>query len=140
MIGSLGLSFLTHGNYFLHLIYVYLLACSLYVYKCLIMCIDADIRMNHCVSMDGPDFGSDGPRSRSRSDSFPACFLTVRNGAGSSSSQEPESRLSRRPCQGGEIQGLSWCQQATHVGVLGPTAHPGLPLEVLFGVGRCYRL
>jgi hypothetical protein len=28
----------------------------------------------------------------------------------------------------------------TPVGVLGPTAHPGLPLEVLFGVGRCYRL
>jgi hypothetical protein len=27
-----------------------------------------------------------------------------------------------------------------YVGVLGPTAHPGLPLEVLFGVGRCYRL
>jgi hypothetical protein len=26
------------------------------------------------------------------------------------------------------------------VGVLGPTAHPGLPLEVLLGVGRCYRL
>jgi hypothetical protein len=26
------------------------------------------------------------------------------------------------------------------VGVLGPTAHPGLSLEVLFGVGRCYRL
>jgi hypothetical protein len=26
------------------------------------------------------------------------------------------------------------------VGVLGATAHPGLPLEVLFGVGRCYRL
>jgi hypothetical protein len=26
------------------------------------------------------------------------------------------------------------------VSVLGPTAHPGLPLEVLFGVGRCYRL
>jgi len=26
------------------------------------------------------------------------------------------------------------------VGVLGPTAHPGLPIEVLFGVGRCYRL
>jgi hypothetical protein len=25
-------------------------------------------------------------------------------------------------------------------GVLGPTAHPGLPLKVLFGVGRCYRL
>jgi hypothetical protein len=22
----------------------------------------------------------------------------------------------------------------------GPTAHPGLPLEVLFGVGQCYRL
>jgi hypothetical protein len=26
------------------------------------------------------------------------------------------------------------------VGVLGPTVHPGLPLEVLFGVGWCYRL
>jgi hypothetical protein len=26
------------------------------------------------------------------------------------------------------------------VGVLGPTAHLGLPLVVLFGVGRCYRL
>jgi hypothetical protein len=29
---------------------------------------------------------------------------------------------------------------APAVGVLGPTTHPGLPLEVLFGVGRCYRL
>jgi hypothetical protein len=26
------------------------------------------------------------------------------------------------------------------VGVLGPTAHPRLPLKVLLGVGRCYRL
>jgi ABC-type phosphate transport system permease subunit len=26
----------------------------------------------------------------------------------------------------------------TIVGVLGPTAHPGLPLKVLLGVGRCY--
>jgi hypothetical protein len=26
------------------------------------------------------------------------------------------------------------------VGVLGPTAHPGLPLKVLLGVERCYRL
>jgi hypothetical protein len=26
------------------------------------------------------------------------------------------------------------------VGVLGPTAHPGLPFEVLFGVGWCYRM
>jgi hypothetical protein len=26
------------------------------------------------------------------------------------------------------------------VGVLGPTAHPGLPLEVFLGVGRCQRL
>jgi hypothetical protein len=26
------------------------------------------------------------------------------------------------------------------VGVLGPTAHPGLPLKVFLGVGRCYRL
>jgi hypothetical protein len=26
------------------------------------------------------------------------------------------------------------------VGVLGPTAHPGLPLKVLLGVGRCRRL
>jgi hypothetical protein len=24
------------------------------------------------------------------------------------------------------------------VGVLGPTAHPGLPLKVFLGVGRCY--
>jgi hypothetical protein len=29
---------------------------------------------------------------------------------------------------------------APAIGVLGPTAHPGLPLKVLFGVGRCYRL
>src|SRR5688572_31025381 len=26
------------------------------------------------------------------------------------------------------------------VGVLGPTAHPGLPLKVFLGVGRCCRL
>jgi hypothetical protein len=26
------------------------------------------------------------------------------------------------------------------VGVLGPTAHPGLPLEMFLGVGRCRRL
>jgi hypothetical protein len=26
------------------------------------------------------------------------------------------------------------------VGVLGPTAHPGLPLKVFLGVGRCQRL
>ena len=29
---------------------------------------------------------------------------------------------------------------ATAVGVLGLTAHPGLPLKVLLGVGRCQRL
>jgi hypothetical protein len=29
---------------------------------------------------------------------------------------------------------------ALAVGVSGPTAHPGLPLKVLLGVGRCYRL
>jgi hypothetical protein len=29
---------------------------------------------------------------------------------------------------------------APAVNVLGPTVHPGLPLEVLFGVGLCYRL
>jgi transposase InsO family protein len=28
----------------------------------------------------------------------------------------------------------------TTVGVLGPTAHPGLPLKVFLGVGRCRRL
>jgi hypothetical protein len=28
----------------------------------------------------------------------------------------------------------------TPVGVLGPTAHPGLPLKVFLGVGRCRRL
>jgi hypothetical protein len=26
------------------------------------------------------------------------------------------------------------------VGVLGPTAHPGLPVKVFLGVGRCRRL
>jgi hypothetical protein len=30
--------------------------------------------------------------------------------------------------------------QAICVGVLGPTAHPGLPLKVFLGVGRCQRL
>jgi hypothetical protein len=30
--------------------------------------------------------------------------------------------------------------QSNPVGVLGPTAHLGLPLKVLFGVGRCHRL
>ena len=29
---------------------------------------------------------------------------------------------------------------AETVGVLGPTAHPGLPLKVFLGVGRCRRL
>jgi hypothetical protein len=29
---------------------------------------------------------------------------------------------------------------STAVGVLGPTAHPGLPLKVFSGVGRCQRL
>jgi hypothetical protein len=29
---------------------------------------------------------------------------------------------------------------APAVGVLGPTTHPGLPLKVLLGVGRRYRL
>jgi hypothetical protein len=29
---------------------------------------------------------------------------------------------------------------AESVGVLGPTAHPGLPLKVFLGVGRCRRL
>jgi hypothetical protein len=33
-----------------------------------------------------------------------------------------------------------WKVPGGNVGVLGPTAHPGLPLKVLFGVGRCYRL
>jgi upstream activation factor subunit UAF30 len=30
--------------------------------------------------------------------------------------------------------------QPAPVGVLGPTAHPGLPLKVFLGVGRCRRL
>jgi hypothetical protein len=29
---------------------------------------------------------------------------------------------------------------APAVGVLGPTAHPGLPLKVFLGVGRCRQL
>jgi hypothetical protein len=36
---------------------------------------------------------------------------------------------------------LSCYEARTHlVGVLGPTAHPGLPLKVFLGVGRCRRL
>jgi hypothetical protein len=35
---------------------------------------------------------------------------------------------------------VSAVEVGTAVGVLGPTVHPGLPLGVLFGVGRCYRL
>jgi hypothetical protein len=35
------------------------------------------------------------------------------------------------------LEGLS---EDTSVGVLGPTAHPGLPLKVFLGVGRCRRL
>ena len=31
-------------------------------------------------------------------------------------------------------------EYAEAVGVLGPTAHPGLPLKVFLGVGRCQRL
>jgi hypothetical protein len=31
-------------------------------------------------------------------------------------------------------------EAATPVGVLGPTAHPGLPLKVFLGVGRCCQL
>jgi hypothetical protein len=37
----------------------------------------------------------------------------------------------------GEAQAF---EEILSVGVLGPIAHPGLPLEVLFGVGQCYRL
>jgi hypothetical protein len=35
---------------------------------------------------------------------------------------------------------IVFCDIMASVGVLGPTAHPGLPLKVLLGVGRCYRL
>jgi hypothetical protein len=31
-------------------------------------------------------------------------------------------------------------KEALAVGVLGPIAHPGLPLKVFLGVGRCRRL
>jgi hypothetical protein len=31
-------------------------------------------------------------------------------------------------------------QRSKGVGVLGPTAHPGLPLKVFLGVGRCRQL
>jgi hypothetical protein len=30
--------------------------------------------------------------------------------------------------------------RTVRVGVLGPTAHPGLPLKVFLGVGRCRQL
>jgi hypothetical protein len=40
-------------------------------------------------------------------------------------------------CSNGQLSPI-WKEIA--VGVLGPTAHPGLPLEVFLGVGRCRRL
>jgi hypothetical protein len=36
--------------------------------------------------------------------------------------------------------GLGRAEGVSVVGVLGPTAHPGLPLKVLLGVGRRRRL
>jgi hypothetical protein len=35
---------------------------------------------------------------------------------------------------------IPYNSNANFVGVLGPTAHPGLPLKVLLGVGRCFQL
>jgi hypothetical protein len=47
--------------------------------------------------------------------------------------------LNRR--RAGEDAQISLERAREHrVGVLGPIAHPGLPLKVLFGVVRCYRL
>jgi hypothetical protein len=41
---------------------------------------------------------------------------------------------------GCEVLPSCWICMAGIVGVLGPTAHPGLPLKVFLGVGRCQRL
>jgi hypothetical protein len=38
------------------------------------------------------------------------------------------------------IQGRGGLGLIPFVGVLGPTAHPGLPLKVFLGVGRCRQL
>jgi hypothetical protein len=48
----------------------------------------------------------------------------------------------RQPrCRGQAYVSLSsQMSQSRTFGVLGPTARLGLPLEVLFGVGWCYRL
>ena len=42
-----------------------------------------------------------------------------------------------------KVQGLKSAKEVwdvLNVDVLGPTAHPGLPLKVFLGVGRCRRL
>jgi hypothetical protein len=54
--------------------------------------------------------------------------------------------LSHKACvslvgeEGRLVEGRGDKSFVVSVSVLGPTVHPGLPLEVLFGVGRCYRL
>jgi hypothetical protein len=51
--------------------------------------------------------------------------------------------LGRRSCSGVALLlhgDGALAQRPVPVGVLGPTAHPGLPLKVLLGVGRCRRL
>jgi hypothetical protein len=47
---------------------------------------------------------------------------------------------SGEPLARGEGMWLSTKLLVRSVGVLGPIAHPGLPLEVFLGVGRCRRL
>jgi hypothetical protein len=53
----------------------------------------------------------------------------------------PKCVLPLEACEDSSSQhGLVGDARANPVGVLGSTVHPGLPLEVLFGVGLCYRL
>jgi hypothetical protein len=52
----------------------------------------------------------------------------------------PGRSLSGQGRERGAMGSFEKGEKGEGVGVLGPTAHPGLPLKVLFGVGRCYRL
>jgi hypothetical protein len=54
--------------------------------------------------------------------------------------ERPRGARSGAPLVCGEGLRLSTELLDYGVGVLGPTAHPGLPLKVFLGVGRCQRL
>jgi hypothetical protein len=86
-----------------------------------------------------------GPSPRSgEAEAPPRSRSSLGPGVGRGGDRRPRSRLSpspggrarRRPSSEVEAESEPWGR----VGVLGPTAHPGLPLKVFLGVGRCQRL